>query len=265
MEPGSLSVTGRAARVAFVVPVYNHAQTVSEVIRGLRPYGCPIVVVDDGSTDGTGRVLDAQPGIQLLRHPVNRGKGAALLTGMAAAAASADFAISIDADGQHDPADAGVFLEAADRGQRLIAIGCRRGMQGPHTPWTSRFGRGFSNFWVRAAGGPRTRDSQSGYRLYPLPEVLELGTHARRFQWEVEVLVKAHWKGLPVVDLPVGVAYQPRGQRISHFRPFVDFWRNAAAFSALFFMRLFVPSAIRARRRARAGLAEGGRDEAAGD
>ena len=95
-----------AGRFAFVIPVYNHGATVAAVVRSARDLGLPVVVVDDGSTDATGVILGGMRGIHLIRHPVNRGKGAALVTGMTAAASLADWAITLDADGQHDPADA---------------------------------------------------------------------------------------------------------------------------------------------------------------
>jgi hypothetical protein len=105
-------------------------------------------------------------------------------------------------------------------------------------PWTSRFGRGFSNFWVRVSGGPVVSDSQSGFRLYPLPEVLQLGVTARRYQFEVEVLVRAQQAGIATIEAPVGVVYQPKGERVSHFRPWLDFWRNSVTFSRLIFIRI---------------------------
>jgi len=245
--PETAGEAAAAARFAFVIPVYNHSASVAGVVEGVRRHACPVFVVDDGSTDRTRQVLDSLVGVELLRHERNQGKGVALMTGLAAAARVADFGISIDADGQHDPADARLLMDAARRFGRALIVGNRLGMLGPHIPWTSRFGRGFSNFWVRAAGGPRIGDSQSGYRIYPLPEVLRLGSRARRFQWEVEILVLAHWKGLAVHELDVSVHYAPRGERISHFRPWADFWRNSATFSGLIFKRLFVPRSRRVR------------------
>jgi hypothetical protein len=120
-------------------------------------------------------------------------------------------------------------------------------MVGRHVPWTSRFGRGFSNFWVRASGGAKLTDSQSGFRVYPLPEVFTLNVKARRFQFEVEVLAKAGWHGLPVREAPVSVDYHPGAPRISHFRPFVDFCRNSNTFSRLIFQRIMVPRTLRKR------------------
>ncbi len=112
-------------------------------------------------------------------------------------------------------------------------------MLGEHVPWTSRFGRKFSNFWVWLSGGPALLDSQSGMRIYPLPQALYLGTKARRFQFEVEILVRAKRNGVPVIEVPVRVNYNPTGSRISHFRPFVDFLRNSSTFTRLIFNRIF--------------------------
>jgi glycosyltransferase involved in cell wall biosynthesis len=226
-------------RVAVVIPVFNHQERIAEVIGEAIQLGLPIYVVDDGSTDGTPAVLAGLQGITVLHHSANQGKGAALLTGFAVAAPTCEWALTIDADGQHRPADAKAFLEVAQQGERVIVVGNRQGMAQENVPWTSRFGRQFSNFWVWAAGGPWINDSQSGFRLYPLPEALQLGVCARRYQFEVEILVKAHRKHIKTVEVPVQVVYQPKGERVSHFRPWFDFLRNSATFSRLIFARIF--------------------------
>jgi glycosyltransferase involved in cell wall biosynthesis len=236
-------------RFAFVIPVFNHARAAVDVVEQARALGHPVFVIDDGSQDGSGEALAHVPGITLLRHPENRGKGAALCTGFAAAAQVADWAITVDADGQHDPRQAPELIAAIPPGMRPIVVGTRTGMEPSNTPWKSRFGRQFSNFWVRASGGHRVADSQSGFRIYPLPETLALGAKARRFQFEVEVLILARWKGIPATEAPIRVTYSPPGGRISHYRPFVDFWRNTWVFGGLVLRRWFVPRAIRARRR----------------
>ena len=225
-------------KAAVVIPVYNHEQMVADVVRRALALSLPVLVVDDGSTDRTGERIRRIDGIRVLTHRFNRGKGAALLTGFAAAAEVADWAITLDADGQHDPQDARALLAAIPGAGRAIVIGRREGMLGADVPWTSRFGREFSNFWVRVSGGPAVRDSQSGFRAYPLPECLHLGVVARRFQFEVEVLVKARWRGMPVVEVPVGVSYTPGTRRISHFHPFYDFLRNTGLFSRLITQRI---------------------------
>jgi glycosyltransferase involved in cell wall biosynthesis len=228
-------------RFAFVIPVYNHIATVAQVVKDAQALRFPVFVVDDGSTDNTYDQIKEIPGIQILRHPQNQGKGAAIMTGFAVAAAVADWAITIDADGQHYPQDAQKLIKAIPKNTKAIVVGARADMIGEHIPWTSRFGRKFSNFWVRTSGGPALSDSQSGMRIYPLPEALNLGTKARRFQFEVEILVQAKRKGLPVFETPVRVNYNPNGERISHFRPFVDFLRNSSTFTRLIFTRIFTP------------------------
>lgn len=224
---------------AVVIPVYNHGERVHSVVAAALKLDLPVIVVDDGSTDQGCHGLDTMPGVQLIRHPANRGKGAALLTGFRTAAVWADWAVTLDADGQHHPEDAQVLMEAIPTGLRPIVVGHRSGMVGAGAPWTSRFGRGFSNFWIRMAGGPRVSDSQSGFRVYPLPEAMQLGVQARRYQFEVEVLVKAGWCGLPVIEAPVRVVYQSESERISHFRPWVDFMRNSQMFARLICQQLF--------------------------
>ncbi len=224
---------------AWVVPVYNHGDRVEAVIREISSLGGTIIVVDDGSTDQTRDVLRRIPEIRLLRHTVNRGKGAALITGMRTAAETARWAVTVDADGQHRPGDAFRLMAAIAPGKRPIVVGQRCGMG--CAPWTSRFGRGFSNFWVRRAGGPALADTQSGLRAYPLPETLALPVKARRYQYEIEVLVKACWQGIDIIEVPVGVLYQEGRSRISHFRPFADFVRNTGVFSRLITRRVFTP------------------------
>jgi glycosyltransferase involved in cell wall biosynthesis len=236
-----MSIKNNKNRFAFVIPVYNHAGTVAQVVKDAQTLRFPVFVVDDGSTDNTYDQIKEIAGIQILRHQLNQGKGAAIMTGFAAASAVADWAITIDADGQHYPQDAMRLIKAIPKKIRPIVVGARADMTGEHIPWTSRFGRKFSNFWVRTSGGPDISDSQSGFRIYPLPEALNLGTKARRFQFEVEILVQATRDGIPVIEAPVRVNYSPNGERISHFRPFVDFLRNSSTFTRLIFTRIFPP------------------------
>ncbi len=230
------------SRFAFIIPVYNHAETVAQVVSETLALGYPVFVVDDGSTDETPQRLAEIKGINLLHHSENEGKGAAILTGFMAASHSADYVITIDADGQHDPKDALKLINAIPAKKRPIIIGAREGMTaslGAHIPWTSRFGRKFSNFWVLMSGGPKLSDTQSGMRIYPLPEAMSLNTRARRFQFEVEILVQAKRKGIPILETPINVFYNLDGSRISHFRPFVDFLRNTKTFTRLIFTRMF--------------------------
>ena len=235
-------------KFAVVIPVYNHASTITAVVESALRLDLPVYVVDDGSTDTTPGILKSIPGITVLSHPQNRGKGAAILTGLAAAARTADFAITIDADGQHDPSDAIPLMVPLQSGVPALVIGKRENMlNDTEIKWTSRFGRKFSNFWVRMSGGPVLSDTQSGFRIYPIHEVLGIKSRTRRFQFEVEIVVLANWKGIRIVEIPVKVFYPSKEERISHFRPFIDFWRNAGTFARLITMRLLLPLPLRRR------------------
>lgn len=227
-------------KTAIIIPVYNHCDRVGEVIEGSLNHGMPVIVVNDGSTDSTAAVVRQFSGITQLQHDRNQGKGAAILTGLAEAKSQqCQMAITIDGDGQHKPEDIPNLLAAMEDEGPTLVIGCRQGMDAEeNVPWTSRFGREFSNFWVWASGGPWLEDSQSGLRLYPVEETLELDIKARRYQFEVEVLVKAWLQGVAIVEAPVQVVYQAKGERISHFRPWLDFWRNSVVFNRLIWARL---------------------------
>jgi glycosyltransferase involved in cell wall biosynthesis len=220
----------KKGKFSFVIPVFNHEQEVCQVIKKALKFKIPVFVVDDGSIDSTFDQIKKNKEIRLLRHKINTGKGSALMTGWAEASKISDWAITIDADGQHNPEDAMNLIQAIPDGLRPIMVGIRKGMSGKNVRWASRFGRKFSNFWVLLAGGPKMTDSQSGFRIYPLPESMNLNVRSKRFQFEVEILAKAGWKKIPIIETPVSVTYQPGEKRVSHYRPFVDFLRNALTF-----------------------------------
>jgi len=232
-------------RYAIVIPAYNHGTRVRGVVEKCLQFRLPVIVVDDGSTDSTPDVLASLSGVTVIRHKENQGKGASLLTGFAAVLQLADWAITIDADGQHDPEDILSLTRAVPGGQRPLVIGKRAEMGHKNVPWTSRWGRRFGNFWVWISCGRWLSDSQSGFRIYPLPETLHLGTKAKRFQFEVEVLARAVWRGIPIIEVPVHAIYGPPEERVSHFRPWLDFWRNTQTFARLVAMRVLIPSKLR--------------------
>jgi glycosyltransferase involved in cell wall biosynthesis len=232
-------------RCAIVIPAYNHGRQLRDVLAKTLQFGFPVFVVDDGSTDSTPQILASFSQVTVLRHDQNQGKGASLLDGFSLALKVADCAITLDADGQHNPDDIPSLVRAVKDGNPPLLIGKRSGMEHANVPWTSRWGRRFSNFWVWASCGKWISDSQSGFRLYPLPETLRLGAKSRRFQFEVEILVRAVWSGLPIQEVPVQALYGPAEDRISHFRPFVDFMRNFRVFTKLILMRVFAASSIR--------------------
>jgi hypothetical protein len=207
-------------RCAIVVPVYNHSATVREVVEKALKFTGNVIVVDDGSNNGVATRLQGL-NARLLRHESNRGKGAAILTGAAEARRMGmTHIITIDADGQHDPGDAPVFLSVIHENPSAIIIGKRR--FDATVPGLSRFGRAFSNFWFRIQTGHSIGDIQSGFRAYPLSVLERLNLRERRYSFEIETPVKAAWAGVPVKDVDISVYYPPRDKRISHFRLFRD-------------------------------------------
>ena len=228
-------------RCAIIIPAYNHGRHLRKVLAKTLRFGFPVFVVDDGSTDATPQILSSFSGVTVIRHEKNQGKGASLLSGFTSALKVANYAITIDADGQHNPDDIPSLVEAIPEGERPLVLGTRAGMERSNVPWTSRWGRQFSNFWVWASCGKWISDSQSGFRLYPLPETMSLGATSRRFQFEVEVLVQAVWSGMPILEVPVQAFYGHGEDRISHFRPWLDFWRNTKTFTRLVAHRILIP------------------------
>jgi predicted LPLAT superfamily acyltransferase len=202
-----------------VIPAYNHARMVGSVTEGALEHASTVLVCDDGSTDRSGEAAEKAGGV-LLRHEINRGKGAALRTLFEEASRRGfRYAIALDADGQHLPADLPVFASRVREEPGAVFIGARN-LPGARAPSSSEFGRKFSNFWVWFESGWRVDDSQCGYRAYPLPETLQLATNRHHYDFEVEVLLRAAWAGLALRSVPVGVVYP--ADRVTHFRPFAD-------------------------------------------
>ncbi|MCB9727719.1 MAG: glycosyltransferase family 2 protein [Deltaproteobacteria bacterium] len=220
-----------------LVPCLDAASTLGAVVRRARAHVGTVIVVDDGSVDDSVAVA-TEAGAVVVRHPSNRGKGHALLTGLAAAGERGHtHAVALDADGQHDPDDIPGLLAAARARPDALIVGARD-FDVPHVPGGSRFGRAFSNFWVALETFRRLTDTQSGFRVYPVALTLALRVPPSRFQWEVEVLVRAAWAGLEVRDEPVRVYYPPPDERTSHFRGFVDSARLSVMHTRLVFRQV---------------------------
>ncbi len=207
-----------------IVPTYNNAKTLQRVLDGVLQHTTDIFVINDGSTDRTSAILATYPGLTIIDLPRNRGKGNALRMGFKAADVRGfDYAITIDSDGQHFPDDIPFFIqEIVDHGSALL-IGDRN-MEQEGIPGKSSFGNRFSNFWFRFETGITLSDTQSGFRLYPLKAIRGIRFHTTKFEFEVEVIVKAAWRGVPIRNVPIRVKYDP-SERVSHFRPFRDFTR----------------------------------------
>jgi glycosyltransferase involved in cell wall biosynthesis len=212
-------------RCCVIIPVYNNAGTVAQVIAGAKRHAGTVIVVNDGSTDATAQILSAIPGITVLAFPKNKGKGYALRTGFRHALREGfRYAITIDGDGQHDPSDIPRFAEAMEKARGALVIGARK-LRQENMPRKNTFANKFSNFWVWVETGRRLEDTQSGFRACPLEPFAGAKYFTRRYDFELEILVRYIWKGIPVVTIPVQALYMPKGERVSHFRPFRDFLR----------------------------------------
>jgi glycosyltransferase involved in cell wall biosynthesis len=212
-------------KVCVLVPTYNNAKTIGPVLTNLLTHTNDIVVVNDGSTDETSEVLKSFPEIQTVSYNKNQGKGFALRTGFEFARSKGyRYAITIDSDGQHYPEDLVQFLSALEDHPNAIIIGTRN-MEQASVPGKSSFGNKFSNFWFWVETGIKRNDTQSGYRLYPISSLVDLRFITNKYEFEIEVIVKAAWAGIEVVEVPVKVFYPEKEKRISHFRPWRDFTR----------------------------------------
>jgi predicted LPLAT superfamily acyltransferase/glycosyltransferase involved in cell wall biosynthesis len=212
-------------RILCAIPVYNQAQTLLAVVKGCCAQMTSVLIVDDGSTDVDVKALLSQERAVVLRHERNQGKGMALRTAFTYAREQGfTHVITLDADGQHDPDDLPLFEKAIQAQPEAIVLGVRD-FNVPNVPKSSQFGRSFSNFWVVLETGVTCADTQCGYRAYPLKYLSQLKLIRKRYDFEIEVLVRGLWGGLPLAEIPVRTHYPPADERVSHFNKWKDnFW-----------------------------------------
>ena len=216
-------ITGLKCAVA--IPTYNNAGTIADVIESVRQFSPYIIVVNDGSTDATADILSGIEGINVVTHPVNRGKGAAIKSAIAAASnAGMDYLISIDSDGQHSARNIPSFIEAIENNPDCFIIGARN-LRSANMPGKNTFANKFSNFWFKIETGISLSDTQCGFRAYPLNRLKGMKFLTNGYEFEVESIVRAAWKGIGIMNIPIDVKYEPAGKRVSHFKPFRDFTR----------------------------------------
>ncbi len=215
----------RALKCAVLIPTYNNERTIARVIEEVRPYCDDLFVVNDGSTDRTTEIVNAVEDITVLGYASNRGKGYALRLGIRELAARGfRYLISIDADGQHYAADLEHFVESAEQEPDRLLIGARC-LTAENMPSKNTFANKFSNFWYKFETGHTLSDTQSGFRMYPLEKLGRMHFFTNRYEFEVEVIVRAAWRGIKVDNIPVRVYYPPQNERVSHFRLGKDFTR----------------------------------------
>jgi glycosyltransferase involved in cell wall biosynthesis len=206
-----------------LIPVYDHERAIEQTVAELQRFELPIYLVDDGSGPACAQVLDrivaAQPQrVKLLRHARNRGKGAAVMTGCAAAQADGyTHAVQVDSDGQHDLNDVPRLLALAASDPRALVTGIP--IYDASVPKSRYYGRYLTHVWVWINTlSLEIKDSMCGFRVYPLDAFLEVWNSAyvsRRMAFDSEIMVRLHWRGVPVLQLPTRVTYPRDG--VSHF------------------------------------------------
>lgn len=203
--------------LCVLVPTYNNEKHIDSVIKDILQYTKNLIIVNDGSTDNTPQII-SKYNITIINHNKNKGKGVALHSGfLKAKKMKFTHAMVIDGDGQHHASYISTFEQLSRKNPNGIIVG-QRILKTDHVPWISKFGRSFSNFWVKLETGIYIPDTHCGQRLYPIKEMLKLKTSSHRYEYELELLVKASWKELPIISVPVKVDYNPQGERISHYK-----------------------------------------------
>jgi flavin-dependent dehydrogenase len=206
----------------ILIPVFNEASTIGDVVRGAKRHG-DVLVVDDGSTDGVGAAA-AAAGADVIRLDRRVGKGAALRRGLAAALArGADRVLTMDGDGQHDPDDIARLLAAAAEAPDALVIGARLGGRGGRAaslPPGRVAAMGVAGFFINWLTGVPVADTQSGFRVYPARLVEEVEPRRGGFVLESEVLILAAARGWRVLEVPVAAIHF--AERRSRFRPVRD-------------------------------------------
>ncbi len=211
-------------KACVIIPTFNNCKTLQRVIDGVLKYTLHIIVVNDGSTDTTDSILQSYSQIIQIVIPSNKGKGNAIRMGFAKAIQMGyEYAITIDSDGQHYSDDILVFLNELEIEEKPSLLIGNRNMGQDGIPKKSSFGNSFSNFWFWFETGISLKDTQSGYRAYPL-KAIPKKFFTRKFEFEIEIIVRTAWKGVTVKNVPIKILYDPN-ERVSHFRPFKDFTR----------------------------------------
>jgi len=221
-----------------VIPTFNNGSTLRDVLTGVMDVCGNVIVVNDGSIDNTYDILSQFDGIEVITHNKNRGKGAALDSGFRKAYdLGYKYAITIDSDGQHYPQEIKLLCDASLIEPETLWIGSRD-FKSDNMPGKNSFANRFSNFWFKVETGITLEDTQSGFRLYPLERLKGIRTLSGRYEFELEIIVRAAWRNVVVKNIPVSVYYPPKEIRISHFKPFKDFARISILNTVLVFIAL---------------------------
>ena len=224
-------------KTVVMIPTYNNATKLQAVIDDVRRFTHGIIIINDGSTDDTSIILSLYPDIEIIDIKENKGKGNAMQLGFKRALElQYNYAITIDSDGQHLAKDLEAFLDKVEEFPDSMIVGARNMEETEGVPGGSSFGHKFSNFWFKLETAKSLPDTQSGYRLYPLKQLSAMHFFTKRYEFEIESLVRLSWRGVAMRWVPIDVKYPE--DRISHFRKFWDFFRISILNSILVIIAL---------------------------
>ncbi len=224
MENPHLQTEFDTHKMCVIIPTYNNQKTVVQVIKDCMQYTKNVLVVNDGSTDNTHKIITSLPEkFEYLHYEKNKGKGFAMRTGFKKALELGyEHAITIDSDGQHYAKDLYAFIDNFE--ENAILIGSRNLAAEENVPQGSKVGNKISSFWFWVETGVKMPDTQSGFRLYPIKRFEKTIFFTTKYEFEIEVLVRSAWKDIAIKHVPIDVLYQGE-ERVSHFRPTKDFLR----------------------------------------
>lgn len=223
-----------------IIPTYNNQNTIAAVINDVKKFSDRIIVVNDGSTDNTSEILGSIIGIEIIEYQDNKGKGKAIREGFNYAMESNfDYAITIDADGQHFAEDLPLFLQKIEEKPNSLIIGSRN-IEADGMPGKNTFANKFSNFWFKLETGISLPDTQSGFRLYPLQAYKNTRFFTIKYEFEIEILVRSAWRNIQIIPISIQVYYPPEAERVSHFKPLRDFTRISLLNTLLVLITLLV-------------------------
>ena len=225
-------------KICTVMPTYNNGGTLRDVVERVLVYCPDVIVVNDGCTDNSAEIL-ASFGrrITVVDYGKNRGKGYALKQGFRKAKSMGfQYALTIDSDGQHFPEDIPLFVNALEQYPEALIVGSRN-LKQENMPGGNTFANKFSNFWFRLQTGINLPDTQTGFRLYPLSKLPHI--FSARYEAELSLLVFSAWRGTELVPIQVNVFYPKAEERVTHFRPFWDFFRISVLNTILCFVAVF--------------------------
>jgi len=221
-----------------VIPSYNNDRYIEKLLLDVFKYCNDVIVVNDGCTDRTPEILAKYETVHVITLPKNKGKGEALRSGFKYALEKGyNYAITLDSDGQHFARDIPALLNVLESEPDVLVIGSRQSGT-DNVPRKNSFANRISNFWFRIETGVKLQDTQSGFRLYPIKALKGIKTFSGKYEFELELIVKASWKGIKIINVPIDVYYPPGDERITHFRPFTDFLRISLLNSILVILAL---------------------------